>query len=107
MHGNIYPQKKPNLIINKTPIPVSPTVSDQPVVPMVEVITIPHQLDSMVDANVVVVPAAEDTEVIVLPVRTNGHSDCEGSNIGEVVHHCLVVVGVQNIVARDAHNRWG
>lgn len=99
--------KNPTLIINTTPIPVSPTVSDQPVVSMVEVFTIPYQLDSVVDANVVVIPAAEDTEVIVLPVRTNSHSDCKRSNIGEMVHHCLVVVGVQDIVARDANNRWG
>ena len=47
--------------------------------------TIAHQLDGEVNANVVVVAAAQHAQVILLPVRPRGPANNEGSHNGQVV----------------------
>ena len=79
----------------------APRVSDQPIRPVFRIRSVTHELNSVIDIDVlIVVTAVKDTALV--KVEVGGiHGDAEGSNIGQMIHRTEQVIVRQGLVASD------
>merc|ERR1719430_148533 len=69
--------------------------------------SIPNQLNSMIDSNILIIwTPIKDSSIVEPPIRSS-HGCRDGSHSGEVLHQSFLVIMGQSLEAHGGGGHWG